>query len=1831
MVDAGHGDDALKELAYALFSDEDLLPAADAAVAAAKAAPKPRNRTPEDIALELRQRLAGVLVAQGRVWAVADAGAAERDHPADAAYLFELSPAAAPGEYTPLEGAADLKAAVRWLETGCEEAPELVAPRCLLAVLHYRLGDAERASIHAVRGLAAVAARQADRSLPEDAVSMWALRLASVACSALHRISRSAAARAVGERAAALAEGAGAVLLAGVLQKDGEAEAAAQALKLAASTDAAGLICRPDMDALPPRKLTSTSTFRAELDRARVAARVLRDRGDYDRGLAAVDQALKRACATVGVEWRGAALDAAAIDAMAADGDAFAAALACRSSCGIVLCRALSDLLSLRAQLLWDGADGDQAQCLASARLAAALDARNPEAHCVIGSHYLSLQRRPDVDGNHYTKAEFKAVYPTVQNWVAARYTEKRVDKADGKQYTKKQFEAEYGAMCAEWDAAPRVKPAPTEDDEAAIAAFFECLALDPLHALAGRRLCALLNGLQDAERLLKAAKIIVAAAEVEKGGAVARFTWAFKIVAFQSLKDGKFDAASHCFRECLRFIPATHPAHIEVLYGLARAYEGQGQVERALQQYRAIGKAGKRAGAAAAAPGRTTAAMHGEAACLVAMGEVWAAKELLLELTAGAPDAEPSWSLLAQCHVKLATMRARAYGEDSEYEKYRGIDAAEQVDKALAAANESLRCARRHPNALRLKGDVALAGALVLPRHKRHAVLEVAAAAFHEVLDAVQGPQDFAKEQRAMAMYDVARAAYALFTLAKQEQAAGAGAAAATLASSRRIPTAEDAEAHRAKAEAHCRRAIELLPRCAAFWTLLGCAVPAEYPNRRLHCLAKAVQLEPRSAPAWCVQGWLWLLYSQPDTARMCFERAKAVDEAAYQPWLGLGLCMQRKAFGVTTYDSRNCFEQAFQDSHLKETALLSLVAQHFHQPRRYGTLGAHLAPRALSVKEGFPHDPAALNTAGLVLEELGSFEHAYDAFHAAEQALSQEAKPDVLQWTQGRHAVVAMRAGEAAQWSLVDAFNAHRMVLTSKLRVLCKLKKGADAAAGRVAADLEALFKDDGTGAVNYHSVAQYETTARALLCHYLNGRKYEAAAALFGQFLRAPETEGVARDTALASLTLFRTREPTGAVGRGLLDEFPPTLIQSAGIRRVCALVEEVGRCLHDATREPDMTLAATVPEKLAMYKVLLDAGEGAASVRYHDPTDGALIEFRRTQDGVRYAVAGDARPVFREATLGVDDDGWYLEMPDIDTCVNLPTERGRIMPRLMRLFAAGGVHYTDTSDAGAWGAAAPPPAERGVTHSIPKATGLAVGVLMTLVRDVLRGGGGALAHAAMANAVEVLWRFATLLAALPERVPDVVEDLHRVIHTSVWVLRRYAEDAPAAASGMDKATHAALVFKARHALACFLYAAPQLFPGEAKRWDEVVTVDPTDAAAVTDDEGRKATAEGGGGDTDDDALPALAWAAALLQDMSAEGYAEAATLLGLVQYAAGDYEAAASTLEQTLKASDTERLEWRRWDCRVCLVYCHVMRGDYAAADAAVEAARPTARAEQVAAAEHFVAHRRYLAAGDIAAATAVLASAADTSLQTLMDQVNISIGTDGFAAAQKRLMTTIPPGSLLRRNLGASLCVMEAWAQLKKDSEGMPVMTAGASNAVMALAARAEETWAPSLAARVLSVLLGILKKDPERSSAALQQLRAELPGIDRSPLIHYWLSTVKEGVTCWDGLFTLLTEVGCASHDDARLWFALKAAVELGLEGFHKAFCPEVRPPDPTKLKGKEYREALGQQEGLKQQRAQKITRLRGILRACVDGLHALRPKSPYVAQKRKELDGIVG
>eukprot|EP01062_Namystynia_karyoxenos_P015519 TRINITY_DN15623_c1_g1_i1.p1 TRINITY_DN15623_c1_g1~~TRINITY_DN15623_c1_g1_i1.p1 ORF type:complete len:1994 (+),score=573.06 TRINITY_DN15623_c1_g1_i1:85-6066(+) len=1443
------------------------------------------------------------------------------------------------------------------------------------------------------------------------------------------------------------------------------------------------------------------------------------------------------------------------------------------------------ELYATQAAIQWRLGGEHRPACLESLLKAAELSPTLPVTYTLLGHYHRAEERRADRDGQEYTREQFRECYGGFKEWAAAAPKPRRIDPADGQAYTLAEFQACYGGS-AEWEAAQPAAAALPGEVRLARRFYAKAVSLDPLEEEAGRALAAMLHERGETQQLITLCSGIADAAEARGGDTVQRTLWAFRLLGFASLSACRYEQAARCLKQSLRYRPDDPAATC----GLARAIEGCGAPARALEQY-------KRAQAA----GAGIEARVGLAACMVSEGRPQEAVRELEAATQAAPDDPAAWTQLARARAAWAQGAPSAQGE-------RCHDAGAVLQQAVAAADRAAQLCGGGANALRFKGEICLLAAegAAGPAERRAKYLADAEGAFQATIAAPQAPL----AAKAHAHYDLARVAFARY-------AAGGG------------------EKARAAAEGSCRQAIGLVARRAEFWTLLGCVISPDLPNRRLWAFAKALELDPTEFGAWCNQGWVLLMHAQPDPARTSFERAQAIRPDAWQPWLGIGLCLQRRTYGRMTYDAQGAIEQACQRSGLAWLQLVSLVATHFHQPRHYGNIPAFLGPRAEAVAAAFPGDACALNTCGLVFEELGYLQQAAKCYEDAlriAKSPGERDRPNILEWGSGRNGLVAVRFAEAQAWSLCDQPTKRRMLGTSLLRTLCKLGEGGQPQAKEVRKEL--------LGVMTWEDVPYYESTTRAMVCHLLSCSGQEdakRAESILDEFL--PHTDEATHDSLLAALAVHRARKVDEAEASAVAPGLPANSIKDEHMQRLAVLVERLGRALRNPASPLDTEHACTIPEKLMLFKVLLECGAGIPPVRFYDPSDAALIEFRLFLDGsLRYSVEGKWRDPLTDAEFARDAEGAYVEFPCIDACVSLPRGDSTILPRLLRLFAAGGVaHNLARARSLVRRDAEGRPI---VVH--PEQVDRAAGLLVHVTRDVVEKG-MQMTHTDISDAVEVLYRFAGALAAMPHHLPAaMLSDMPVLLHKATAVLQRVSADG----AGLSEEK----LHKAKYALALLCYAGASAVTGQEQSWEEVLQ--PDDCAVDAEEEGDggpRRPADPTGALAEDDTpsfRTPLEGCLEIMGLIAAEGYAEAHTVLGLAHFAAGDYAKATEVLQKTLEDGHRARLDWRRWDARRGLIYSLGLTGDWAGAERALQEAvtRCACLPEEQGVAAAFIAARRCAAAGDAAGAARVAAEAAErwpTQTQPLMDLVTAHLGGDQqeFGAAVRKLKQNVGlrhSGGLWSKNLAASLIAFEVTAMLKRGRDGCVLMQHAPPAAAVSALKRHDDVWPHSVICRQIAAQLGVMRTDPEAAGEAIDSLRRALPGADNLPLLHFWIA--HPGVLGrdadlgpGDSLTELLREVASASlsgtapgdgDGGAHLCGVLRAIVDLGISHWAQ-MCPPVEQPDPAALRGKEYRDALGRVEGMVRKREAQVRRLRRVVSAALEKLEQLRPGDAFAADRK--------
>eukprot|EP01065_Artemidia_motanka_P043793 TRINITY_DN6124_c4_g1_i1.p1 TRINITY_DN6124_c4_g1~~TRINITY_DN6124_c4_g1_i1.p1 ORF type:complete len:1988 (+),score=769.96 TRINITY_DN6124_c4_g1_i1:42-6005(+) len=1432
------------------------------------------------------------------------------------------------------------------------------------------------------------------------------------------------------------------------------------------------------------------------------------------------------------------------------------------------------------------GAD-HHAACLASLLKAAELSPYLPDAFRLLGVYHRNEEKRTDPsDGATYTRRQFQECYHGYAEWVAAVPPQRRVDAADGAAYTKEEFKQCYGGL-SQWDAS---RPAPAElptEARLALRFFSKAVRLSPLDAEAGRSLAAMLQERGETAQLLSVCGLVTDAAEAAGGHAIGKALWAFRLVGFTALNLCKYELAAGCLKQCLRY-RADDPV---AACGLARAFEGQGTFARAAEHFQR---------AAAAGGGRE--ARRGHASCLARDGRVQEAVQELEKAVAG-PDADDAASHLIL--ARACTRWARG-GPELQDEPCKDVPAV--LKKAAWHAAKAEQLSGGVADACRLRGEIAMLSAEVVHGSggDRAEHLNEALAAYKRALSAPQLPV----AEKAHSWYDLGRVHFALYGDQNDEK-------------------------QRAQAESCCREAIKVLPRRAQFWILLGCCISPDLPNRRMWALARGLQLDPADFGGWCNQGWLLLLHSQPDPALLSFERAQALRPDAWQPWFGIAMALQRKAYGSMTYSACGAVEQAYELSRQPWLMLQSLAAAHF-QPRQYGKINPQLAKRAEAVYYAFQTDVCALNTSGLVLEELGHLALAAKAFERGINVLAAQAprdrRPRTVQWVSGRNSIMPMRNSEHATWKPCEPGDMRRMMCTSLLRTLCKLGEGGQPKAKTVREWLLATVEGGWGG------VPGYESATRAMLCHLLACPKEVAAAQHANELLDGLYVEDATHDSIVAGVAVHNARQASrnaALVGR----KHPISTIKDDRMRELTELVDSAGRAL----RSPGMDLrtddAKTVAEKCLLFKVLLECGEGCPPVRFRDTGEPpALIEFRYFKESgqVRYSVDGELRKGFSAVTFGVDAEGPFAEIEEIDACVSLPRDRS-VVDRLVRLFESTGVRH----NLGDTAAAVPRDRDGRPVTCCPEQTAHGLALLLGMVRELTRKG-LQMTHNDISDAIDVLYTFAGTLAAMPDRLPaELATDMPALLHQCTKILQRVSSDG----LGISEER----LHKAQYALALLCYAGASAVTGKPMSWEEVLQ--PDDGAVLDVDDERQAAAGGGG---DDDDVPAfrtpLEGCQEIMSRTAADGYVEAATVLGLTYLAMGNYEEACRVLATSIH-EHAKVLDWRRWDAHRGLVYALLLRGDF---DGAEKALRDAAQAAAGLSADRsalaaVVRVRRLFAAGRKEEAAAEAERAGDEhadDLQLYLDMLAMAraAGVQDLSVPLRKVrhrVMHLSSGGLWGKNLLASLVAYEATAMLKTGADGTVLLQQAPSRVAWGCLEKHAEVWPHSVVCRQLTVQLAIMKQDPTASGAAIDSLNEGVPGSQHLPLLQFWLAhpgvlvTRDEDLNEWDSLQQLLEEVGTASlagvrADDgdggAHLAGVLTAIVDLAINRWDR-MCPAVHAPSAEGMRGGEYREALSRHEGKVQRRAAQVRRLRRIVRAALDKLAQLRPSAPHLAARRAQFD----
>ncbi|KAL0078663.1 hypothetical protein J3Q64DRAFT_1872086 [Phycomyces blakesleeanus] len=190
-------------------------------------------------------------------------------------------------------------------------------------------------------------------------------------------------------------------------------------------------------------------------------------------------------------------------------------------------------------------------------------------------------------------------------------------------------------------------------------------------------------------------------------------------------------------------------------------------------------------------------------------------------------------------------------------------------------------------------------------------------------------------------------------------------------------------------------RMALKIEPAQYLYWNALGVISMRRYPKLSQHALIKAMEYSNRSAAPWTNYGFLCLSLEDYELANQAFETAHSLDPEWISAWVG-----QAYVASLWGTDAAAIFEHAFESSNGSALeASYGYADTVFTQLSVTGNApdGASLLSPAFALQkltEQKLNDALALNLLGLLLERLGQFERAAEAFAGAILALETQAE---------------------------------------------------------------------------------------------------------------------------------------------------------------------------------------------------------------------------------------------------------------------------------------------------------------------------------------------------------------------------------------------------------------------------------------------------------------------------------------------------------------------------------------------------------------------------------------------------------------------------------------------------------------------------------------------------------------------------------------------------------------------------------------------------------------------------------------------------------------------
>ncbi|KAI7899235.1 uncharacterized protein BX663DRAFT_521900 [Cokeromyces recurvatus] len=197
---------------------------------------------------------------------------------------------------------------------------------------------------------------------------------------------------------------------------------------------------------------------------------------------------------------------------------------------------------------------------------------------------------------------------------------------------------------------------------------------------------------------------------------------------------------------------------------------------------------------------------------------------------------------------------------------------------------------------------------------------------------------------------------------------------------------------------------ALKLEPIESMYWNTLGVIAMSQKEDQKMlkmaqYAFIKAMEFNNKSAIPWTNYGFLCLTCKDYELANQAFEMAHGLDPEWISAWVG-----QAYAASLWKTDAGDLFEHAFM-SNGSSNALATIEASYGYASTVYyqhpndsnAVVMAIFALEKLTQKEN--KDAVALNLLGLLLERLGQYERAAEAFASAILALesnSQEENKD-------------------------------------------------------------------------------------------------------------------------------------------------------------------------------------------------------------------------------------------------------------------------------------------------------------------------------------------------------------------------------------------------------------------------------------------------------------------------------------------------------------------------------------------------------------------------------------------------------------------------------------------------------------------------------------------------------------------------------------------------------------------------------------------------------------------------------------------------------------------